>query len=323
MLKVGVIGAGYLGKIHIQQWKTISDIELIGFFDIDKNRAAEIEAEMQLKSFETAEELIEKCDALDIVSSTSTHFYYAQKAIKHSKNLFIEKPMAANITDAKSIVEMVNEAQVKCQIGHIERFNPAFTAIKDKNIHPLFIEGHRLAKFNPRGNDVSVILDLMIHDIDIILSLVKSDIKRIAASGVNVISETSDIANVRLEFANGCVANLTASRISLKNMRKLRMFQKDAYISVDFLEKKTEIVTIEEANGEIGIMDFPIELPDGKKKIIHLDFPEIENNNAIKMELELFRDSILNNTTTSVMAEDGYLAMDIAYQILEKIEGKN
>lgn len=319
MLKIGVFGAGHLGRIHVQQWQHVEGAEVIGVYDVDIEKATKVAEEYNVAVAPNMDDLIAQCDAADIVSTTTTHHVIATEVIRKGKHLFIEKPMAASLEEAKTILDMSNEADVKCQIGHVERFNPAYLAIQDKEIKPLFIEGHRLAQFNPRGTDVSVVLDLMIHDIDIVLAMVKSDLKKVSASGVNVISDTADIANVRLEFANGCVANLTASRISLKNMRKIRVFQKDAYISLDFLDKKTEIVRISDDDGEKGALDFPIELPDGRTRKITVDFPPKKEVNAIRMELQEFANSIINNTPTLVSARDGYQAMDIAYEILKKI----
>jgi len=202
-------------------------------------------------------------------------------------------------------------------VGHVERFNPAFLAVKNLSMNPMFIEVHRLAQFNPRGTEVSVILDLMIHDIDIILSVVKSDVKSVSASGVGVMTETPDIANVRIEFNNGCVANLTSSRISMKKMRKMRLFQKDAYIGIDFLNKKTEIIKLKEPQ-DSNVFAFDIQTPSGTKTIAIAN-PVIPEVNAIRLELEEFRDAIINNTKTIVSEMDGMMAMDVAHQILKKI----
>jgi predicted dehydrogenase len=319
MIKIGVFGAGHLGRIHVQQWQEVKGAKIIGLYDVDTEKSQKVAAEFNIPVAENLDQLITDCDAADIVSTTSTHFELAELVLRKGKHIFIEKPMAASLEQAKTIMDMSAEADVKCQIGHVERFNPAYLSIRDKKIEPLFIEGHRLAQFNPRGTDVSVVLDLMIHDIDIVLSLVKSDLKKVSASGVNVISDTADIANVRLEFANGCVANLTASRISLKSMRKIRVFQRDAYISLDFLDKKTEIVTISDDDGKKGPLDFPIELPNGKTRKISVDIPPKMEVNAIRMELQQFVESIENNTPPPVTARDGYQAMDIAYEILKKI----
>jgi predicted dehydrogenase len=260
------------------------------------------------------------CDAIDIVAPTTQHFEICEQAIKCGKHVFVEKPLANTMEEARQLVNLVKESNIKLQVGHVERFNPAFLAIKDLQLAPMFIEVHRLAQFNPRGTEVSVILDLMIHDIDIILSIVKSDVKSISASGVAVMTETPDIANVRIEFHNGCVANLTSSRISMKKMRKMRLFQKDAYIGIDFLNKKTEIIKLKEPQ-DSNVFAFDIETPAGKKTIA-ITNPAIPEVNAIKKELEEFKSAIVNNTKTVVSELDGMMAMDVAHQILDKI-GKN
>ena len=264
MLKIGVVGVGHLGKFHLNNWKEIAGIELVGFFDPNDDTAKEVADKYQLPRFLDADALLNACDAIDIVAPTTFHFEWCEKAIKKGKHVFVEKPLANTMEEARQLVKLAEESGVKIQVGHVERFNPAFLALKGTDIHPLFIEVHRLAQFNPRGTEVSVILDLMIHDIDIILSLVKSDVKSISASGVGVMTETPDIANVRIEFHNGCVANLTSSRISMKKMRKIRIFQKDAYIGIDFLNKKTEIIKLKEAQ-DSNVFAFDIETPTGKK----------------------------------------------------------
>ena len=317
MLKIGVVGVGHLGKFHLNNWKEIAGIELVGFFDPNDDTAKEVADKYQLPRFLDADALLNACDAIDIVAPTTFHFEWCEKAIKKGKHVFVEKPLANTMDEARQLVKLAEESGVKIQVGHVERFNPAFLALKGTDIHPLFIEVHRLAQFNPRGTEVSVILDLMIHDIDIILSLVKSDVKSISASGVGVMTETPDIANVRIEFHNGCVANLTSSRISMKKMRKIRVFQKDAYIGIDFLNKKTEIIKLKEAQ-DSNVFAFDIETPTGKKTIAVAN-PTVPEVNAIKMELEEFRNAIINNTRTVVSEQDGLLAMDVAHQILKKI----
>jgi predicted dehydrogenase len=242
MLKVGVFGVGHLGKYHLNNWLELPEAKVIGFFDPSNDNAKEVEAKYGIPRFMDEEALIAASDIIDVVTPTHLHFPVCEMAIKTGKHVFVEKPMANTIEEGKAIVQMVKEANVKLQVGHVERFNPAYTSLKNASLNPLFIEVHRLAQFNPRGTEVSVILDLMIHDIDIILSIVKSDVKNISASGVAVLTDTPDIANVRIEFNNGCVANMTSSRISMKKMRKIRLFQKDAYIGIDFLEKTTEIM---------------------------------------------------------------------------------
>lgn len=317
MLKIAVFGVGHLGKFHLNNWKEISEVELVGFYDPDDHMAAEVASRYNLKRFENPDELMDLADAVDIVTPTPSHFQLCEKAIKKGKHVFVEKPLAHTMDEARQIVKLVGESGVKFQVGHVERFNPALLALKDAELRPLFIEVHRLAQFNPRGTEVSVILDLMIHDIDIILSIVRSDVKSISASGVGVLTETPDIANVRIEFNNGCVANLTSSRISMKKMRKIRLFQKDAYIGIDFLEKKTEIIKLKESQDE-NVFAFDIETNNGKKTIAVAN-PPVKDLNAIREELTAFRDAIVNNTRTVVSEHDGFLAMDVAHQILKKI----
>ncbi len=323
MLKIGVFGAGHLGKIHIQQWQQVADAELTGFYDPDDAQAEAAIAKYQVKRYPDMDSLIEASDAIDIVSPTTTHFDIAKKCLLTGKHVFIEKPLAHTLDEGMELVQLVKEANVKCQIGHVERYNPAFLAVGEQLIQPMFIEAHRLAQFNPRGTDVSVILDLMIHDIDIVLSLVKSPVKRISASGVSVLSETADIANARIEFDNGCVANLTSSRISLKNMRKMRLFQRDAYIGIDFLDKKTEIIRMKAGGSPIGLMDIPLETGNGEKKLISVEMPEIAPLNAIKTELAEFASAIINDRPVRVSVYDGYQAMDVAHQILKKMSLHN
>jgi len=321
MIKIGVLGAGHLGKIHIRLLKEIDKYELIGFYDANPETGKLVEQELGVKCFNDIDSLIDLVDAVDIVTPTITHYDCASKAIKKSKHIFIEKPVTNTIDEAKSIMGLAKEANVKVQVGHVERFNPAFIAAKSYCSSPMFIETHRLAQFNPRGTDVSVVLDLMIHDIDIILSVVKSNIKRISASGVAVVSDSPDICNARIEFDNGCVANLTSSRISMKNMRKTRFFQNNTYISVDFLDKKVDIIRLKNVEGEADPLAVVIDLGQGKgSKQIYFENPEILPTNAIKMELETFADSISNNTTPLVSIDDGYKALDVAYKIIDKMK---
>jgi predicted dehydrogenase len=317
MLKIGVFGVGHLGKFHLNNWKNIQHVELVGFFDPNDQAAQEVSEKYGLKRYDLAEDLIREIDAADIVAPTTHHFNLCQLALRSGKHVFVEKPMADTMDQAREILELVKESKVKFQVGHVERFNPAFLALGEHLLNPMFIEVHRLAQFNPRGTEVSVILDLMIHDIDIILHLVKSDVKNIFASGVAVMTETPDIANVRIEFNNGCVANLTSSRISMKRMRKMRLFQKDAYIGIDFLEKKTEVIKLKTA-GDEELFSFDIETPQGTKTLA-IDNPLIREVNAIEAELTAFRDAILNNQRPPVNEIDGYVAMDVAHEILKKI----
>jgi predicted dehydrogenase len=320
-MKIGVLGAGHLGKIHLNCIKEIDDYELVGFYDTDEENAKQVEQDFAIQSFSSIEALIEAVEIVDIVTPTISHFDYASMALRKSKHVFIEKPIVATPLEARQLIEIGHKAHTKVQVGHVERFNPAFLAMQDSITNPMFIEAHRLSPFNPRGTDVPVILDLMIHDIDIVLSVVKSDVKSISASGVHVISDTPDIANARIEFENGCVANLTASRISMKKMRKTRFFQKDAYIAVDFLEKKTEIIKMKElVNEKHDPLALVFDPGNGlNKKQIMIYHPEIKPVNAIKMELESFYHAIANDSLPPVTIQDGYNALDVAYQILEKI----
>ena len=271
---------------------------------------------MDILIFDTIESLIDAVDVVDIVTPTLSHYECAKQAIAKGKHIFIEKPITNTVEEAEHIRELLAEHDLRGQVGHVERFNPAFLAIKDNLESPMFIETHRLAEFNPRGTDVPVVLDLMIHDIDIILSVVRSKVVNVQASGVSVISNSPDIANARLEFENGCVANLTASRISLKNMRKTRFFQKDAYISVDFLEKACEVVKMKDAPEKPGDFDMILQNAEGIKKQIYFDNPEVAGNNAILDELETFADAINNNTKPVVTLHDGTEALRVATQII-------
>ena len=322
MLKIGVLGAGHLGKIHINCIKEIQEFDLVGFFDPDEVVAGKVESEYKVRKFQSIDDLIDAVDVVDIVTPTISHFECASKSLKKCRHVFIEKPIVTSLEEARELIKIALEANVKVQVGHVERFNPAFLAAESYLDRPMFIESHRLSRFNPRGTDVPVILDLMIHDIDIILSVVKSNIRKINASGVAVVSDTPDIANARIEFDNGCVANLTASRISLKNMRKSRFFQRDAYISIDFLKKEVEVVRIKDVDDSSkSSPGMILELGPGRgTKQILFDKPEIKPLNAIRQELESFHSAIVNNTIPFVTINDGYAALELAHKIIEKVE---
>jgi len=324
VLKIGVLGAGHLGRIHLRLIKEISDYELVGFYDRDDQKASSAEQELGVRRFAEMDELIAHADVVDIVTPTLSHFDCAATAIKKSKHVFIEKPLASTLDEARQLIRLAKEADVKAMVGHVERFNPAFLALNGMELHPMFIEAHRLAQFNPRGTDVSVVLDLMIHDIDIILSIVKSNVKRISASGVAVISQTPDIANARIEFDNGCVANVTCSRISMKQMRKIRLFQPNEYISMDLLDKTTEIFRMADAAGDDqpDVLTIDTGINGGKKAISYqkVGDPKI---NSIKMELETFNKCIRDGREPRVSLMDGYKAMQLAFQILHTIEKNN
>ncbi len=321
MLKIGLLGVGHLGLIHLKCIKNIPQYELSGFYDPDEERAEEVRKEYGVHKFANIGQLIEASDVVDIVTPTVSHFELAKEALKKSKHLFIEKPIAAGIKEGEALLKLAEEANVTVQVGHVERFNPAFTVALPAINNPMFIEAHRLGAYNPRGTDVPVVLDLMIHDIDIVLSIIKANVRKIHASGVPVISSTPDIANARLEFDNGAVANLTASRISLKNMRKIRFFQPNAYITVDFLDKKTEIVKLKELDKE---PDNPFALvldpgKNGKKRQLIFEKPEIKEINAIEEELRSLYYSITENRPVAVPVTDGFNALEVAHHIVEKI----
>ncbi|GGH74130.1 Gfo/Idh/MocA family protein [Phaeocystidibacter marisrubri] len=320
-LKIGVLGAGHLGKIHIKCIGLLPETySLVGFYDPNNEAAAAVEA-TGLKRYDSVEALVEDVDVIDIVTPTLSHFNCAVTAIRRSRHVFIEKPITHTIEQARTLIKLSEEAGIKAQVGHVERYNPAFVAARPFIQSPMFIENHRLSEFNPRGTDVSVVMDLMIHDIDSILAVVKSNVKRISASGAAVVSDTPDIANARIEFDNGCVANLTASRISMKTMRKSRLFQKDAYITVDYFEKTAEVVRMKtHESTEENPYAMVLDLPDGSKKQIYFEQPKVEEGNAIKDELKALADAINNNHTPDVTLEDGYRALEVAHQISEQLE---
>ena len=320
MFKVGVFGTGHLGKFHLNNWREIPAVELIGFFDPNNETAAVVSSHYNLKRFLNEDELIDACDIIDIVAPTNAHFAICERAIKKTKHVFVEKPLANTMQEAQQLVKLVQESNIKLQVGHVERFNPAFLAVKDFNLNPMFIEVHRLAQFDPRGTEVSVVLDLMIHDIDIILSIIKSDVRSVSSSGVAVLTDTPDIANVRIEFNNGCVANLTSSRISMKKMRKMRLFQKDAYIGIDFLNKTAEIIKLK-GTEDANAFSFDLQTPKGIRTIAIAN-PQVPEVNAIKKELEEFVKAIQNDRRTIVNEIDGFRAMEVAHQILQKINNQ-
>ncbi len=321
-MRIALLGAGHLGKIHLKCILATNCWELAGFYEPDDNNAASAETQYGAKRFHSIEELLEQVDAVDIVTPTPTHYELAALAMRAGKHVFIEKPVTQTIPESNKLIQLAAKHQVKVQVGHVERFNPAFTALQGMTLSPMFIEGHRLAVFQPRGTDVSVILDLMIHDLDLILHLVKSPVTKVSASGVAVLSHTPDIANARIEFANGAVANLTASRISLKQMRKMRLFQPDHYLSLDFLEKNAQIVRLFEQNAadlppQDQLMEF--ETNTGKKWL-QLQMPETAPVNAIQRELETFHTAIQQNIDPVVTLKDGVNALKLAHRILKEID---
>ncbi len=321
-LKIGLFGTGHLGKIHLMCILSSEKYDLVGFYDPNKEVQEEISKQFNITAFNSIEELMAKIDIVDIVAPTPHHFDLAMKGIEYGKHIFIEKPVTSTPDQARQLQQLSREKGLKIQVGHVERFNPAFLALKDIKLKPVFIEAHRLATFNPRGTDVSVVMDLMIHDLDLLLSIVDSPVAQIHASGVALVSHHADICNARVEFENGCVANLTASRISLKQMRKLRIFQPDAYLSLDFLEKEAQVIRLHDedqlSEDQMNAL-LPLDTAKGKK-FIELNSPKIEQTNAIQMELETFADAIKNDSNPIVDIEDGMAALLLAHQIQDKVE---
>ena len=319
MLYAGVIGCGHLGKFHIKQLSESKRYQLAGVYDKNLDIAKVVAKEFNCNFFDNSDDLIEKCDVICIVTPTPFHFEYTKKCIASNVHVFIEKPVCDSLKDSKELIQLNKKRNLKIQVGHVERFNPAFTAIKNKINKPMFIESHRLAQFNPRGTDVSVVLDLMIHDIDIILNINQSKVKKIDASGVSIISSTPDIANARIEFENGCIANLTSSRISLKKMRKTRVFQEDAYISINFLEKDFQVVKIRDKNTNESEESLVIKNNIGEEKVIFFEKPEIVEINSIESELNDFLYSIKNKSESKVSLNDGLMALEVAEEIMSQL----
>ena len=321
MLKTGILGAGHLGNIHLQCLGELKErYDVAGFYDTDGEVSKAVAAKTGVRAFDSYAALLDAVDVVDIVTPTTTHFELASEAIRRGKHVFIEKPLTQTPEEAAILIALAQKHGVVAQVGHVERFNPAMLAVRHIPMNPMFVEAHRLAMFNPRGTDVPVVLDLMIHDLDIVLSLVKSGVKNISASGVAVVSDTPDIANARVEFENGCVANFTASRISMKQMRKVRLFQKDAYISLDFLKKESQILRMYgEENKPAGGEYMELETPAGPK-FITMEMPEVGGVNAIKMELLALAESIENGGPVAVSLEEGYRALKVAFDVMREIE---
>lgn len=320
-LSVGVVGVGHLGSLHAKMYSQLRDARLAGVYDLKPDVAASVAKEFGTRACSSLEELLETVKAVSVAVPSAAHASVAAAAIARKIHVFVEKPMTKTVAEAEEMVRSAEKAGIKIQVGHIERFNPALLALERYRLAPMFVESHRLAQFNPRGTDVAVVLDLMIHDIDIITSLVRSPVKRIDASGIAVVSESIDIANARLQFENGCVANVTASRISQKKMRKMRMFQRDAYISVDFSDGTAEVFRLVDAgdpSAEATLMLGEIESGAKKRKIVY-EQPEIREVNALKHELQLFIDAIRNDGDPPVTGADGLSALKIADEIMQKI----
>ncbi len=318
-VNIGIIGVGHLGKLHLKLLKEIPEAHCVGIFDADKVNAKNTSEQFEVANFNSADELLSNVHAVVVAAPTSSHHEIGIKALEKNVNIFIEKPITTTVEQADELIRESEKKKLLVQVGHIERFNPALLALEKYNLEPAFIQSDRLSQFNPRGTDVAVVLDLMIHDIDIILNLVKSEVEKVDANGVAVVSDSIDIANARIQFANGCVANVTASRISQKKMRKMRMFQRDAYITIDFLQGSSEIYRLVSPDEEaLGISYGEIGVGERKKKVIY-EQPEIPSVNALKYELELFVRSVRDKSQAVVTALDGKRALEVADEIMQKI----
>ena len=320
-LKVGIIGVGHLGKLHTKMFSGIKNCELIGIYDIDLSNAHSVGDELKVKVFESEESLLNVVNAASVAVTTSAHYEVAKRCLERGIHIFIEKPITSTITEAETLVKLASEKKLTLQVGHIERFNPALVSLEKYIVNPLFIQSDRLSQFNPRGTDVAVVLDLMIHDIDVILSLIKSEVKRIDANGVPVVSDNVDIANARIQFENGAVANVTASRISQKKMRKMRIWQRDNYIALDFVTGASEMYRLLPLGENIsaGVPFGEIGVGENKKKLFY-EQPETKEINALSYELELFINAVINKTRPVVSGEDGLRALTVADDIIKKIE---
>ncbi len=321
-INVGVVGVGHLGALHAKMYSGIKTANFVGVYDVDADRCREIAKQYGVTAYSTIGELLSRVDALSIATVTTHHYVVAKEALQAGKHVLIEKPITTTIAQAEELNAIAREKGLLIQVGHIERFNAAILSLEQYQLAPMFIESHRLAQFNPRGTDVAVVLDLMIHDIDIILSLVNSPVTSIDANGVSVVSDSADIANARLQFANGCVANVTASRISQKKMRKMRMFQSNAYISIDFLKGQSEVFRILGANEKKAFSTLMLgEIERGKKKrTIIYENPKQKDVNALQCELESFLNAIVTKTRPIVSGEDGQHALAVAQEIMTKIQ---
>lgn len=323
-LKIAVIGAGHLGSLHARMLAGIEGVRLTGIFDIDAAKATQVAGDLGVPVFGSVEEAVRSADGVSVATSTKAHFEISRMALEAGRHVFVEKPITETIGQAKQLVDLAARNHCKIQVGHIERFNPAILSLEQYNLQPLFIESHRLAQFNPRGTDVAVVLDLMIHDIDLILSLVHSRVTRIDANGVAVVSESADIANARLQFENGCVANVTASRISQNRMRKMRLFQRDAYISIDFAQGMAEVFRlVDESHAQARSTMLLGKIEQGsRKRVIVYEQPEIREVNALRHELELFAQCIRDDREPAVSGKDGLQALEVAAEILAAIEAQ-
>jgi predicted dehydrogenase len=322
--RVGVIGVGHLGNLHAKMYDMIPSADFIGIYDIDMNRSKDVAERFGVTEFPDIDTLLANVEAVSVVTPTSNHFETASYALNRGVHVFIEKPITSDIESAEALINLAREKDRIVQVGHIERFNPALMSLKSIELNPMFIESHRLAQFNPRGTDVAVVLDLMIHDLDIILSLIKSPVKQIDANGVAIVSDSIDIANTRIQFENGAVANITASRISQKKMRKMRLFQRDTYITIDFLQGLAEVYRLFGDGSKIPELTMMLgEIGTGdQKKMIVYQRPEVPDINALEYELAQFVDSVRNGTPPLVTGDEGKNALKVALEVMEKIKGQ-
>ncbi|MBN1782993.1 Gfo/Idh/MocA family oxidoreductase [bacterium] len=317
-VKVGVIGTGHLGRFHALNYLQLPQTELVGVYDTDQEKSRKIAEECKCRSYPDLDSLLKDVQAVSIAVPTDKHFEIAGEVLSRDIHCLIEKPITETVTQAETLVRMAAVQHLVLHTGHIERYNPAVLALKGLPIQPAFIEAHRLAPFKPRGIEVSVILDLMIHDIDIVLSMMTTPLESVAASGVAVVSDTIDIANARLKFADGCVANLTASRISQKTMRKMRLFQKDTYITIDFQDKEVEIYALGEPESDKDFVLGEIGVGDKKRKVL-LKKPDAGDHNALLLELETFIRAVRGEKMSGVSGRAGREALAVAVEILRQI----
>lgn len=315
-MRIGIVGAGHLGKVHIKCLKDISEWDISGFYDTNAEVRKAVSEELGVAAFDSLDALIEASDAIDVVTSTPAHHRVAAAALSKGRHVFIEKPISSTVEEARDIKQKAEAGGLVVQVGHVERFNPAYLSVKERLSSPLFIEAHRLSPYKVRGNDISVIMDLMIHDLDLVLSLVDRPLKSVHANGVAVISDTPDICHARLAFEGGCVANLTASRLSLKPVRKMRIFQKDAYLSMDFLERSAQVVHMIDEAADIPENAFlvPMELPERSGKIV-VQQPSAPEVNAILEELSSFYRSITSRQEVAVSLDEATRALELALEI--------
>ena len=321
-ISIGIIGAGRLGTYHARCIASVADAKLIGIHDLDDQRAIGLAKETNSTSFSDIGQMLRQVDAVIIAADTQYHYDLGMEAIRLGCHIFMEKPITATVEQGHDLIKAVRDHGLKIQVGHVERYNRAFRSLREQSVAPRFIESHRLSQFNPRGTDVAVILDLMIHDLDLILHLVDADLDSIDASGVAIVSDTIDIANARLNFTNGCVANVTASRISQRNMRKMRIFSTDSYLSMDFLAGKTEVFLLADPSSDQAPGTLALgEIEKGRRKLkILFETAQAPEANAIEMELTDFVHSIINDTPETVPGEQGLKALELATQINDAID---